>query len=276
MKHFCIYTNPHKDKDLVITNRIKSYLESKQIKCSLRIKENDPIEEDVDVILVLGGDGTMLNAAREVKGRKNTPLLGINLGTLGYLTEVDPDKAEEAIDKILTGEYELERRMMLSGTVQESEEKKYVDRALNDVVIRREGPQQLMVFHLYVNGKFLNRYQADGIIITTPTGSTGYNLSAGGPIVEPAARLIVVTPICPHTMIQRSIVLSENDVVEIEIPSGREGQIQNAIVSFDGYARKVMTGERIRVIKAESTIDFIKIGKAGFLETLHKKMSENS
>ena len=94
--------------------------------------------------------------------------------------------------------------------------------------------------------------------------------------MEPSARLLVVTPICPHTMIQRSIVLSENDVVEIEIPAGREGQIQNAVVSFDGYAEELVTGDSVRIVKADITTDFIKIGKAGFLETLHRKMSENS
>ncbi|MGN0386880.1 MAG: NAD(+)/NADH kinase [Lachnospiraceae bacterium] len=276
MKHFCIFTNPHKDRDLAVTNRIKAYLESRQIKYSLRITDEDTISDEADVILVLGGDGTMLNAAREIKGRKNIPLLGINLGTLGYLAEVEPDKTKEAIDKVLAGEYELESRMMIGGTILRAGEKVITDRALNDVVIRRVGTQQVMVFNLYVNRKLLNRYQADGIIITTPTGSTGYNLSAGGPIVEPSARLLVVTPICPHTMIQRSIVLSENDVVEIEIPAGREGQIQNAVVSFDGYAEELVTGDSVRIVKADITTDFIKIGKAGFLETLHRKMSENS
>lgn len=276
MKHFCIFTNPHKDRDLAVTNKIKAYLESRQIKYSLRITDEDNISDEADVILVLGGDGTMLNAAREIKGRKNIPLLGINLGTLGYLAEVEPDKIKEAIDKVLAGEYELESRMMIGGTILRAGEKVITDRALNDVVIRRVGTQQVMVFNLYVNRKLLNRYQADGIIITTPTGSTGYNLSAGGPIVEPSARLLVVTPICPHTMIQRSIVLSENDVVEIEIPAGREGQIQNAVVSFDGYAEELVTGDSVRIVKADFTTDFIKIGKAGFLETLHRKMSENS
>lgn len=276
MKHFCIFTNPHKDKDLAVTNKIKEYLESRQIKYSLRITDEDIISDEAEAILVLGGDGTMLNAAREIKGRKNIPLLGINLGTLGYLAEVEPDKTKEAIDKVLAGEYELESRMMIGGTILRAGKKVITDRALNDVVIHRVGTQQVMVFNLYVNRKLLNRYQADGIIITTPTGSTGYNLSAGGPIVEPSARLLVVTPICPHTMIQRSIVLSENDVVEIEIPAGREGQIQNAVVSFDGYAEELVTGDSVRIVKAETTTDFIKIGKAGFLETLHRKMSENS
>ena len=267
MKHFCIFTNPHKDRDLAVTNKIKAYLESRQIKYSLRITDEDNISDEADVILVLGGDGTMLNAAREIKGRKNIPLLGINLGTLGYLAEVEPDKIKEAIDKVLAGEYELESRMMIGGTILRAGEKVITDRALNDVVIRRVGTQQVMVFNLYVNRKLLNRYQADGIIITTPTGSTGYNLSAGGPIVEPSARLLVVTPICPHTMIQRSIVLSENDVVEIEIPAGREGQIQNAVVSFDGYAEELVTGDSVRIVKADVTTEVVKIGKAGCLGT---------
>ena len=113
------------------------------------------------------------------------------------------------------------------------------------------------------------------MIVTTPTGSTGYNLSAGGPIVEPMASLLVLTPICPHTLNQRSVVLSAEDVVEIEIPAGREGQEQHGVVNFDGQAVKIATGDLIRIRKSAQTTEFIKIGNAGFLETLHKKMSEN-
>lgn len=275
MKNFCIYTNTHKDKDLTMTNRVQSFLEQKGMHCVVRTQEEGEPLPDVDCILVLGGDGTMLKAARELKSRKRVPLLGINLGTLGYLTEVEPDNVEAALTQLLSGDYELESRMMLNGTIYRKDGEKLEEWALNDIVISRSGiRQQVMNFNLYVNRKLLHKYMADGMIVTTPTGSTGYNLSAGGPIVEPGAKLLVLTPICPHTMNQRSVVLSPEDEVVIELPPGREGQEQCAALNFDGYAVELKTGDAVRIVRSERTTEFIKLSKAGFLEILHKKMSD--
>ena len=131
------------------------------------------------------------------------------------------------------------------------------------------------LFNIYVNGQFLNDYKADGMIITTPTGSTGYNLSAGGPLVEPRAKLIVLTPICPHSLNQRSIILSPEDVIEIEIPQGREGRIQTVEASFDGtHVIPLETGDRIRIVQSEKITEFIQLNQVSFLEVLHKKMSD--
>lgn len=275
MKHFCIYTNKHKDKDLALTERVCVCLDKAGVRYTVKTEKEENIPEDVDCILVLGGDGTMLQASREVMERQGVALLGINLGTLGYLTEVDPECIEEALAQLLSGDYELESRMMLNGRVYKTDERMEEGWALNDIVINRAGNQQVLQFHLYVNGKLLNKYSADGMIVTTPTGSTGYNLSAGGPIVEPAARLLVLTPICPHTMNKRSVILSPEDEVVIKIPLGREGQIQHAAVSFDGSAVEIKTGDTVRIVKSEKTTEFINLSKAGFLEVLHKKMSDN-
>lgn len=274
-KHFCIFTNRHKDKELAVTGRVCRFLEEKGIRCSVKTSKEEPIPEDVDCILVLGGDGTMLQAAREMDGRRRIPLLGINLGNLGYLTEVEPEGMEAALTQLLCGDYELESRMMLDGSIYRKDGSSQSSWALNDIVISKAGGQQVLFFHLYVNRKLLNKYLADGMIVTTPTGSTGYNLSAGGPIVEPGARLLVVTPVCPHTMNQRSIILSAEDEVVIEIPAGREGEQQHAAVNFDGCAMDLHTGDAVRIVQSERTTDFIKLSKAGFLEVLHKKMSDN-
>ena len=275
MKHFCIYTNRHKDKDFATTKKVQRFLCGKGMQCTIKKDACDTIPEETDCILVLGGDGTMLQAVRETHSRRRIPLLGINLGRLGYLTEVEPDGLEAALEQLLSGEYDLESRMMLNGTVYRKEGENQNGWALNDIVISKTEGQQVLSFFLYVNRKLLNRYLADGMIVTTPTGSTGYNLSAGGPIVEPGARLIVVTPVCPHTMNQRSIVLSPEDEVVIEIPVGREGHVQHAAASFDGCSVKLMTGDAVRIVQSERTTDFIKLSKAGFLEVLHKKMSDN-
>ncbi|HKM33145.1 MAG TPA: NAD(+)/NADH kinase [Lachnospiraceae bacterium] len=274
MKHFCIYTNRHKDKDLIVTEKIRLFLEQKGMQCIVRFSK-EGLPEDADCILVLGGDGTMLQAAREITGNRRIPLLGVNLGTLGYLAEVEPEGISDALNQLLRGDYELESRMMLSGCIHRSDKSKQNGFALNDIVISRSASQQVLVFNLFVNNKLLNKYLADGMIVTTPTGSTAYNLSAGGPIVEPSARLIVVTPICPHTMNQRSVILSPEDEVVIEIPAGREGQEQTAVVNFDGCTVEVRTGDEIRIVQSDRTTDFIKLSKAGFLEVLHKKLSEN-
>ena len=275
MEHFVIYTNLHKDSKLTVTNRIRNYLIAHAKQCVLWDGETAEEEmKDADCMIVLGGDGTMLQAARDVQ-KWNLPLIGVNLGTLGYMTEIELSALEESLDLLMNGQFEVESRMMLSGKV-EGRQGTEEDLALNDIVISRSGSLQIIKFNILVNGQFLNNYSADGVIITTPTGSTGYNLSAGGPIVEPKARLIMITPICPHTLNQRSIILSPEDVIEIEISEGREGCVQTVEANFDGnHVVPMHTGERIKIVQSEKTTDIIQLNKVSFLEVLHKKLSEN-
>lgn len=289
MKHFLIYTNTHKDKNLKNTRHIKEYLETKGQKVTIWADESrwqekqknagkDDIPEgipgDVDCMIVLGGDGTVLQAARETK-RLHIPIIGVNLGTLGYMTEIEPEGLEEALDRLIAGDYQQESRMMLNGKAFLAEGRTEEGWALNDIVISRSGSLQIIKFIIYVNGQFLHDYDADGVIVTTPTGSTGYNLSAGGPLVEPKARLIMITPICPHTLNQRSIILSPEDVIEIEIPQGREGRVQTLEANFDGsHVIPLRTGDRIRIVKSEKSTEFIQLNRVSFLEVLHKKMTD--
>ncbi len=271
-KRFLIYTNRQKDKGLTVTEYIRSYLESRGQRVFLNTDEADR-RETADCMIVLGGDGTMLRAARETRER-NIPIIGVNLGTLGYMTEIEPDHLEEALERLITGDYERESRMMLHGRAylkgNEAE-----DWALNDIVIARSGPLQIIRFNIYVNGQFLNAYCADGMIVTTPTGSTGYNLSAGGPLVAPQAKLIMLTPICPHTLNQRSIILSPEDVIEIEIPQGADGGMQTVEASFDGSRGiPLCTGDRIRIMQSQKVTEFIRLNRVSFLEVLHGKLSD--
>lgn len=283
-KHFLIYANKFKDAQLEMTGRIRAYLEEKGQQVSLRVIEKDwkkgetdaaySIPEDVDCMLVLGGDGTVLQAARETIGT-HIPLIGVNLGTLGFMTQIEPAGLEQALDRLIAGDYRQESRMMLQGTAYRAQEKFREGLALNDIVITRSGPLRVILLRIYVNGLFLHEYQADGIIVTTPTGSTGYNLSAGGPLVEPGAKLMMLTPICPHTLNQRSIILSPEDEVVIEIPMGREGKKQSVEASFDGANSFQMgTGERIVIRKSGENAEFIQLSRVSFLEILHQKMSE--
>lgn len=286
MKKFLIFTNEHKDRQLTVSRRICDYLERNGAEVALKVlqsdwkqnedrgwEENEIFEGQPDCLLVLGGDGTVLKAARDMMD-VNIPLIGVNLGSLGYMTEIETDTLEKSLDKLLADEYELEQRMMLEGRVTFQNGTVAEGHCLNDIVISRNGSLQIMKFNIKVNGRFLNEYSGDGMIVTTPTGSTGYNLSAGGPIVEPGAKMIMLTPICPHTLNQRSIILSPEDVVEIEIPEGKEGQMQCMEVTFDGNQKiQVTTGDRIRVVQSDKVTEFVKVSQVSFLDVLHKKLS---
>ena len=277
MDSFYIITNMLKDKDLRITNEIRAYIESRGKRCVLCRKDAeghiipDTVPDDVECGLVLGGDGTLIRAVRDL-GRRNLPLLGINLGTVGYLTDVELKDYPQALDRLFRCDPIVEERMMIQGVFRGGEK----DLALNDIVLAREGKIRIVQFHIYVNGTLLNTYLADGVIISTPTGSTGYNLSAGGPVVEPTARMMVITPICSHALNTSSIVLSEEDIIEIEICEGRYGKTEHVSLCFDGAEQiTLVTGERVRIRKAAQTARLIKLGKESFMKTMREKMKGN-
>ena len=283
-KSYIIMTNRPKDPSLAVTERIRAFLEERGARVSVFADNEDAsrlgLAADTDgaasCMIVLGGDGTMLRAAKETAFSR-IPLLGVNLGTMGYLAEVEVASLEEALERLLRKDYRVEERMMLSGSVRRgdgSRETAQLD-ALNDVTVTRCGPMQVVPLRIWVNGQLLAGYGADGIVIATPTGSTGYNLSAGGPIVEPEAGLILLTPICPHTLNTRSVVLCDRDVVEVEIGRKPSGDIQEVEVSFDGsFLTRLRSGDRGRAKKSERTTSIIRLSEPAFLERLHRKMSE--
>ncbi len=293
MNRFYIIANSEKDKDLKTTRQIYDYLSAHGKSCTVReyqklegrLKSGDGksvgytnadwIPEGTECILVLGGDGTLIQAARDTV-ECGIPLLGINLGNLGYLAEIEKSGVLEAMDSLMADAYTLEPRMMLEGSVYRKEERNVHDLALNDIVVNRAGALRVIDYEIYVNGEFLNRYSADGIIVSTPTGSTGYSLSAGGPIVSPMASMIVVTPICPHTLTARSIVLSGRDQVTIRLGSGRRAEWEEAFATFDGEVSvPIATGDYVEIRKSEKTADILKISKISFLEVLRNKMRGN-
>lgn len=277
MERFYIITNQGKDKNNEVTMQIKGYLEEKGKTCILCMKDEEgnlipgTVPENIDCALVLGGDGTLIRAARQLR-QYRIPLLGINLGTLGYLTEVEVQNMQAAIDQMVSEEPVVEERMMLKGIMPEGQE----GIALNDIVVARLSSLRIIHFNIYVNGELLNDYQADGVIISTPTGSTGYNLSAGGPIVEPKASMIVITPICSHALNTRSIILSDEDEVVIEIAEGKNSGVEKALITFDGTdMTELKTGDQVVIRKAEEQTRFLKLSKISFLEILRRKMKGN-
>ena len=268
MNTFYIFTNKTKDESGKMTQYIRDYLNIKGCVCS------DCVHDKVEGIIVLGGDGTMLRAAREYVSY-HIPLLGVNLGTLGYLAEVEKEDIETALDCLIENRYEIETRMMLSGIPVIAGVSSKPQTALNDIVINRKGPLHVINFNIYVNGRLLSTYSADGMIRSTPTGSTAYNLSAGGPIVEPRARLIMMTPVCSHTMVNnRTIILAEEDVIDIEIGRYKTGEKQEVDASFDGrHPVNLNEGDKIRIIRSDKSTKIIKLSEVSFLDILHKKMS---
>lgn len=280
MKRFGIFTNKTKDCDRVITNRLICDLEKQGAEV---FEENIP--EDVDCILVLGGDGTVLKAARDYP---DIPLVGVNLGTLGYLTEIEPVSLDGALRALVEDKGYIEERMMLQGEVIRGEYHKNLHQenavnkeqelgkvlSLNDIVITRCGNLHIVNLEVAVNQRPLTTYKADGVILATPTGSTGYSLSAGGPIVEPKAKLIMMTPICSHDYSSRGIILSETDVVDVKIPLGHDGQVQSLEVTFDGIEGLLLyTGDVVRIKKADKTMKLYKLSSESFLSTLQRKLS---
>ena len=276
MERFFVVTNDGKDRDGQVTGKVKKLVESRGKSCILCKKDEqknivpESIPEDMDCAVVIGGDGSLIEVARLLK--QKIPLLGINMGTLGYLAEVEVDRVEEAFDQILAGSYMTENRMMLEGDFDDGTK----DVALNDIVLSRKGALRIIHFNLYVNGALLNSYEADGIILSTPTGSTAYNLSAGGPIVEPTAELIVVTPICSHALNTSSIVLSAEDEIRIEIGEGRHGRSEEVCISYDGTNTKELgTGQTILVRRSGMSTTLMKLSEISFLEILSRKMKGN-
>lgn len=286
MDYFFVLTNQPKDKELKITRYICEYLRKRGKQCDYRvftpqkerlgIANKNPLNlpEKVECVLVLGGDGTLIQAAMDTL-YLDIPLIGINLGNVGFLAEVEQANLDSALEQLISGEVQREERMMLSGVLQRTKREPEKYHALNDIVLTREGVLKIVSYDIFVNGRFLNSYQADGLIVSTPTGSTGYNMSAGGPIVEPKAKLILLTPICPHTLNARSIVLSAEDEIEVKIPAGKNGDTQRTELNFDGRSMEILkTGDSLLINQSKLVTRLIRLNEESFLEVLHKKMSE--
>ncbi len=283
MKKVFIITNQIKDSNKDTTRRISSYLEDRGVECVVRpdseggngnylFTDARQIPDDVDAALVIGGDGTLIQAARDIVDT-DIPILGINMGKLGYLTEVDRDNLSQSLDRLIEGTYEIEERMMLEGRVHSNAGPDTTAIALNDIVITRRGPLRVVSYRISVNGEYLNSYEADGIIIATPTGSTGYSLSAGGPIISPKASMVAITPICPHTLNTRSIVLAAEDEISICVEGRRQDAVEEAAVSFDGVQPVNLTeNDSIDVRMSPKKTRLIKISKDSFLQVLGRKM----
>lgn len=277
MNNFIIIANSDKSKTEALAQDICTYLSKNQRKSKIVFGYVAPnmVDKNTDCVIVLGGDGTLLLAARSLV-KQNIPFIGINCGNLGFLSEVEQDGIYETLDRLMKDDYSIEKRMMLNGQIVRDGQVISESIALNDIVINRSGPLRVIDFNIYVNGMKMNQYKADGMIVATPTGSTAYSMSAGGPIVKPSANLILLTPICPHTLNTRSVILDAQDIIEIEIINKRGKNEDIRFAYFDGdRAIELVDGDRIKIRKSQISTNIVKLSSKSFLEILKRKMSDN-
>lgn len=225
--------------------------------------------------IVLGGDGTILSVARETASY-NLPILGVNLGRLGFLAEVDPQDILKTLEEVGAGKHFTESRMMLQTKIIEDGKVINLGLALNDIVATRGAISRMVGYSVYVNDELVNTFYADGIIVSTPTGSTAYNLSAGGPILGPCNEMIVITPICPHSLTARSIVISSQDMVRINFGHNLKSIDKDLQVTIDGQHAVPITNEtEIFIEKATEYTRLIKLNSIDFYTLLRKKLGSN-
>jgi NAD+ kinase len=231
-----------------------------------RLSTREKFWQLCDMIISLGGDGTMLASARAV-GRHQTPILGINLGGLGFLTEITTNDLDGTLERLKQKDFFIETRMVLETEVEGL--KKFDQYALNDVVIDKGEVARLFQMHLYADDEFICSYSADGLIISTPTGSTAYCLAAGGPIINPKTNVIIVTPMCPHTFASRPIVFSENENLKVVVELAQ----REAVLTIDGQvAFGLKSGSSILVRKAKHSVNLVKFRNRSFYDILRRKL----
>jgi NAD+ kinase len=250
---------------------IKIYKDEMREKGSLLRCHEEPskIPESVEWIVVLGGDGTLLGAARRV-GRYGAPILGVNLGGLGFLTGIPLERLYPVIEMMLQERLEVEERVMLETNIYRKSEEVCRFQVLNDVVINKRTLARIIDLQVTINDEFLTTFKSDGLIISTPTGSTAYNLSAGGPILYPATETFILTPICPFTLTNRPIIIPDSDVIHIQMEKDSE---ESVIVTFDGQVGfDLFFGDRVRIAKSRERIKLLRPPDHSHYEILRTKL----
>ena len=267
--------------------KVVSFLESKEIEIAFEahfldiLKEKNIVSKDYETysnyttlntdykaLISIGGDGTILKAATFVRD-KNIPIIGINAGRLGFLATIQFDNIEPLLQKLLDNDYAISKRSLLSiETTPEYDNFKELDFALNEVTVARKDTTSMITIITYLNGEYLTSYWADGLIVSTPTGSTGYSLSCGGPVLTPNVESLVITPMAPHNLNARPLVITDDMEIELRI-SGREEQF---LISLDSRISAVSKDTIVRIKKSPFTISIIEFKEESFLNTIRKKL----
>lgn len=279
MKKVGIVVGKNKDINYRDTNLIAEKLLEKglevivepDVKAGLNIDvtETDSVYKDCDLIICVGGDGTFLAAARSAFPYKK-PVLGVNKGTVGFLAEVETGEIEAAIDRIVAGEYQVQPRMVLDVEVIRNGKSVYKNIAINDAVVSRMALSRIIRLKVMMDGEFVDSYASDGVIVSTPTGSTGYSLSAGGPIVAPDMRLMLVSPICPHILYSRSFIIADTKTVTVSIANNKEVE---AILTLDGQEGFPIEPDDVVSVRAsKDNALFATVKNVNFYDVLRAKI----
>ncbi len=281
MKSIGFVVNPHKEDALRLAAELVLWLGERGVAA---LVEHEPARgigrEDIgatleavsetDMVVVLGGDGSILRAAR-VAGPKGTPILGVHFGQYGFITEIHPPDVIPALTKVLEGDFKISERMMFTAKLIRGDEELLTAPAMNDVVVSKGPLSRLLTLHTFINDRFITTYAADGIIIATPTGSTGYSLSAGGPVVHPSVQIAIVTPICPHTLNARSLVVPDTEAIQIVGEcTGIEDDMTLTVDGQAGY--KMLCSDKVDVRRADYSARIVYWDKLSFYDKLRSRL----
>jgi len=278
-----VFPNVDKPASGEVLKRIISFYSDKEVKLMLPLDESrffgleeygvaEIEQQSADIALSLGGDGTLLGVCRRY-GSNPVPVCGINLGTLGFMADIELGELEPMLQRILERNYRIEHRLLLSGHVSSEGESRFLGHAINDVVITKGGVARMLHLGLAINNVHLMDYKADGIIVSSPTGSTAYSLSAGGPIMSPRIPALLLTPICAHTFNMRPLVIGEDDVVHIKIAAVH----QDILVTFDGQESfRLLPGDEVMVRKSKIQASIVKFQDKDYYQILRTKLWKES
>ena len=284
MVNIAVFPNVEKPEAPMVLERIVRFFEGRDVR--LMLSEKDAAffhredfgvpsidEEPTDMAISIGGDGTLLGICRRVYGR-DVPVCGVNIGTFGFLADIEISELEGKLSKILSGGYHLEERMIIAGFVGSGTGKeRFLGRALNDIVVTKGGAARMLRLGLTVDGCRVMDYSADGLIVSTATGSTAYSLSAGGPLINPKVKGLLLTPICPHTFNARPMVMDENDEIKIGVNAFH----RDIIVTFDGQESfKLLPGDDVTVRRAEKPAKIVKFSDKNYYQTIRTKLLRNA
>ena len=280
MKNFLIVARSFSDLHEKYINIIRNYIKAHGGMCVLDLDTCPDsseavvsVDDNIECIITVGGDGTVVRVAQNVTNRK-VPIVGLNCGHLGYLCDMTVENVEHCLDQLLNDNYKIDERMMLEGACSNDPANNF--RALNDIVVASEA-SGLYVLNttVKVNGIQLYSHNCDGLIVSTPTGSTAYNLSANGPIVSPHANCIILTPINPHTLNSRSIILPSSDVVEVSISARHEDDEPHANIIYDGTFKQTLNkGDVLKIYRSNTTTHMAMLENVNFLERIRVRMQE--
>ena len=285
IKRIGVVVKPHQPDALETLCGLTEWLSAREIKlvggqtidreriehktgCAVDTVADQDLARNADLILVLGGDGTMIATARTI-GDVEVPVIGVNYGGLGYLAEFRIEEMFAALELILAGNYAVEPRLMLDVELRRRDELIAHNRVLNDVVVNKSALARIIEIETYLNNQFVNSFRADGLIVATPTGSTAYNLSAGGPIVYPSMNAVVVTPICPFTLSNRPIVVPDDSVIEVRLMTKNE----DVALTLDGQVGfPLQVGDRLAIRKSETAFNLVRPTNRNYFDVLRDKL----